>query len=79
MTISGTPQQMRLSQTGFAFSAIEGSTAVSAARSLQVSNTGTGMMNWRASVQTLSGSNWLQVSPLIRRVCRRACTSAWLR
>ncbi|MBL8211409.1 MAG: hypothetical protein JNK87_11885 [Bryobacterales bacterium] len=63
MTISGTPQQMRLSQTGFAFAAIEGSTTVSAPRALQVSNTGTGIMNWRASAQTLSGGNWLQVSP----------------
>jgi uncharacterized protein (TIGR03437 family) len=59
MTVSGTPQQLRLSQTGLAILAVEGTTAT---RSLQVINTGTGTMAWRAAVQTLSGGNWLQTA-----------------
>jgi len=62
MTISGTPQQMRLSQTGFAFSAVQNG-AVTSPRSLQVLNTGIGSMPWTATVQTLTGGNWLQVTP----------------
>jgi len=62
MTISGTPQQMRLSQTGFAFSAVQNG-AVTSPRAMQVLNTGIGTMPWRATVQTLAGGNWLQVTP----------------
>jgi uncharacterized protein (TIGR03437 family) len=60
MTISGTPQQLRLSQTGVTFSTVG---SASLTRSIRVLNSGVGSMPWSAAVSTLSGGNWLSISP----------------
>ena len=59
--VSGTPQQLRLSQVGLTFFAVQGSSAPGS-QLLQVLNTGTGSMPWTAKAGTLSGNNWLSVS-----------------
>ncbi len=64
MTVSGTPQQLRLSQTGFLFSALEGG-KVPPSQSLGVVNAGVGSMNWTATTSALSGgSRWLAATPV---------------
>jgi hypothetical protein len=63
LTVSGTAQQLRLSQVGLTFAAIEGGPAP-AAQTFQVLNTGTGIMSWNASAVTLSGgAGWLTATP----------------
>ena len=59
LTVSGTAQQLRLSQVGLTFTAIQGG-AAPASQSFQVLNAGTGVMAWTASSGTPS---WLTVAP----------------
>lgn len=58
LTVSGTPQQMRLSQTGLFFATIAGGGAPPQ-QTFRVLNTGIGGMNWTASTSTLAGGRWL--------------------
>jgi uncharacterized protein (TIGR03437 family) len=62
LTVSGTAQQLRLSQVGLTFTAIQGG-ASPAPQSVQVLNSGTGIMPWTAKPATLAGGAWLSVSP----------------
>ncbi|MBL8210055.1 MAG: hypothetical protein JNK87_05055 [Bryobacterales bacterium] len=62
MTVSGTPQQLRAGQTGLTFVAVAGSPAPPA-QSIPVLNVGSGTMPWSVAVSTLSGGNWLSVTP----------------
>ncbi len=63
MTISRTPQQLRLSQVGLTFAAREGG-AAPPAQSFQVINSGVGSMGWTTSVSTLdAGPGWLTATP----------------
>ncbi len=59
MLISGTPAQLKLSQTALTFVSVVGGGAPPA-QSLRVLNTGTGQMNWTVSASTLAGgAGWL--------------------
>lgn len=51
-----------LSQSGLLFTGVEGG-GVIPPQNFGVINTGEGVMNWTAEASTLSGSNWLTVSP----------------
>jgi len=63
MTISGTPQQLKLSQTGLTFAVVQ-SGAAPPERSFRVLNTGIGAMDWTASASTLAGGpGWLTTTP----------------
>lgn len=62
LLVSNTPQQMRLGQTGLRFVAVENGPAP-LSQTLPVLNVGLGSMSWNAAVSTLSGGNWLQLSP----------------
>jgi uncharacterized protein (TIGR03437 family) len=62
MTISGTPQQLKLSQTGLTFVATP--SAAAASQRFSVLNAGAGSMNWTLSTSTLSGgAGWLVAGP----------------
>ena len=62
LTVSGTAQQLRLSQTGLAFGSL--ASTAPPAQSFRVLNAGTGTMTWNASVSTLAGGNgWLSLTP----------------
>jgi uncharacterized protein (TIGR03437 family) len=63
MTISGSSQQLRLTQTGLTFSAVAGGSPPPP-QTLGVLNTGIGTMDWAASTSTLAGgSRWLVAAP----------------
>jgi uncharacterized protein (TIGR03437 family) len=62
LTISGTPQQILLAVQGLSFAAVQGGSAPPAQR-VPVLNSGIGTLNWRASVSTLAGGNWLVATP----------------
>ncbi len=62
VTVSPTPQTMALSQGGLTFMAIAGG-GVTPAQSFSVLNTGTGSFSWTAQASTISGGNWLSISP----------------
>jgi len=61
LTVSGTAQQLRLSQVGATFTALQNGNDPSAT-SIQVLNTGTGSMPWTATATTLAGGPWLAVT-----------------
>jgi len=62
MTISPVTRHMILSQAGLQFNAVaQGGTP--AAQSFAVINSGQGDMSWTAQSNTLSGGNWLSISP----------------
>jgi len=63
--VSGTQPTIELSQTGLRFQAVSGGTATSP-QTITVLNPGAGTLNFSASVSTISGGNWLSVSPSIR-------------
>ncbi len=54
-------QTILLSQTGMSFTGVQGGTAVPS-QSFGILNTGSGVMNWTASVTTQGGGNWLSIS-----------------
>jgi uncharacterized protein (TIGR03437 family) len=62
ITVSTTPQQLALSQTGFTFVATAGG-GVTPPQTFQVLNSGSGTFNWTAETSTVSGGNWLSISP----------------
>jgi uncharacterized protein (TIGR03437 family) len=63
LTVSGTPQQLRLSQTGLFFASLAGGPQPPP-QSVRVLNTGIGATQWTASANTLAGGQgWLSVSP----------------
>jgi len=55
-------QTILVSQTGLQFTGVEGGTAAPS-QSIGVLNIGQGAMSWTATASTLSGGNWLSVSP----------------
>ena len=61
MAISDRSQSIRLSRRGLIFTAIEGGAAP--VQPLRVFNDGIGMMPWTSRVETLSGGNWLTITP----------------
>jgi len=62
MTITTVRQSIQLSQTGLTFFGVANGGFV-LPQSFAVLNTGQGVMNWSASGPTLSGGNWLSISP----------------
>ena len=62
VTVSPSPQKMALSQGGFTFVAGAGG-GVTPPQTFGVLNTGTGSFSWSAQASTMSGGNWLSVSP----------------
>ena len=62
MTVSDSEQILLLSQTGLTFTAVSNDGTVPS-QSIGVLNTGAGMLNWSVDTSTLSGGNWLTVSP----------------
>ena len=60
------PRLLLLSQSGLNFIGVgEGGTSL--AQNIGILNIGQGSMNWTAASSTLSGGNWLQVSPSASR------------
>jgi uncharacterized protein (TIGR03437 family) len=60
--VGGTQPSIQLSQTGLRFQAVSGGTATSP-QSITVLNPGAGTLSFSASASTISGGNWLSVSP----------------
>ncbi len=63
MAISSRSQLLRLSQKGLTFTAVAGGGAVPV-QNLDVFNDGLGVMAWDVGSDTLSGGDWLTVTPL---------------
>ena len=63
MTVTGSQQIISLSQTGLTFRAVSGGGAP-APQSFGVLNGGAGNLSWTATGSTLSGANWLSLTPL---------------
>ncbi len=63
LLVTGTTQSILVSQSGLLFTAVEGGTAVPS-QSFSILNTGQGVMSWTVEAGTLSGGNWLTVSPI---------------
>ena len=62
MAISGRSQSIRVSRRGLTFTAVVGG-AAAPVQPLRVFNDGIGMMPWTSRVETLSGGNWLTITP----------------
>jgi len=62
LTVASSQQTLVLSQTGLFFQSVQGGTAPPP-QSISVLNGGTGSLNFAASASTVSGGNWLSVSP----------------
>jgi uncharacterized protein (TIGR03437 family) len=62
LTVTSGQQSLVLSQTGSYFQAVQGGSSPPA-QSISVLNGGAGSLNFTASVSTLSGGNWLSVTP----------------
>jgi len=62
LLVSQVSQAILLSQSGLFFTGVEGGTTVPS-QSFGVLNAGQGQMNWTAQASTLSGGNWLSVTP----------------
>jgi len=62
MTISRLTQAVLLTQTGMSFTAVAQGGVVPP-QSFGVVNLGTGSLAWTASVSTLAGGNWLNITP----------------
>jgi uncharacterized protein (TIGR03437 family) len=62
LLISQANQTILLSQSGLVFTGVEGGISIPP-QSTGILNIGTGVMNWSAEAQTISGGNWLTVSP----------------
>ncbi len=60
--VSSSQPNIQLSQNGLRFQAVSGGTATSP-QSITVLNSGGGTLNFAAAVSTISGGNWLNVSP----------------
>ena len=62
LAVTSAKPQIRLSRTGITLSGVAGG-AATAVEIANVSNSGGGSLQWHASAATLSGGNWLLVSP----------------
>ena len=62
MTISGAQPILILSQAGMSYRVAQGGGAP-LPQDFGILNIGQGVLNWTAQASTLSGSNWLSVSP----------------
>ena len=62
LTVSAADQALLLTQTGLSFTAVSGGGQVPP-QSFGVVNLGTGNLAWRATASTLTGGQWLRVSP----------------
>ncbi|HTW64698.1 MAG TPA: hypothetical protein VME17_08790 [Bryobacteraceae bacterium] len=62
VTVSQIPAQLALSQGGFTFVSAPGG-GVTPPQIFQVLNSGSGTFNWTAQASTVSGGNWLSISP----------------
>ena len=62
ITVSPIPEKLALSQGGFTFSAIAGG-GVTPPQTFSVLNTGSGTFSFTADASTVSGGNWLTISP----------------
>jgi uncharacterized protein (TIGR03437 family) len=62
VVVAGTQPAIVLSQTGLRFEAVLGGAATSP-QTITVLNPGSGTLNFSASAATVSGGNWLSVSP----------------
>jgi uncharacterized protein (TIGR03437 family) len=60
--ITGGAPQIQLSRSGVTLTSVSGGSA-SAPEVVSVSNSGGGTLHWSASVSTLSGGDWLTISP----------------
>jgi uncharacterized protein (TIGR03437 family) len=60
--VTGSQPNLALSQTGLTFDAVSGGTATSP-QAIAVLNQGAGTLDFTAAVSTISGGNWLSVSP----------------
>jgi uncharacterized protein (TIGR03437 family) len=75
LLLSQTSKRLVVSQSGLSFTGIERrGTAVR--QTVAVFNTGQGTMDWTASASTLSGGNWLSVTPASGRSDAAALTPA---
>ncbi len=62
INVAPAPQILALSQGGFTFVAVQGG-GVTPPQTFEVLNTGSGTFSWTAQASTISGGNWLTVSP----------------
>lgn len=62
MTVSSASQAIRLSHAGLTFTTVQQG-GVAPPQTFAVLNIGSGAMNWTAGTTTLSGADWLSVSP----------------
>ena len=62
LLLSGVTQTILVSQSGLLFTGVEGGGVVPS-QSFGILNTVQGTMNWTVQAETLSGGNWLSVSP----------------
>jgi uncharacterized protein (TIGR03437 family) len=62
LSVLAQAQTILLSQSGLLFTGVQGGTVVPA-QTFGVVNTGQGTINWTATASTLTGGNWLSVTP----------------
>ena len=62
LVVSGNANSIQLSETGLSFTADAGG-ATPPGQSFRISNPGSGALNWTATAQTISGGDWLSVTP----------------
>jgi uncharacterized protein (TIGR03437 family) len=62
ITVSPVPEKLALSQGGFTFTAVAGG-GVTPPQTFSVLNTGSGTFSFTAAASTVSGGNWLTISP----------------
>lgn len=60
--VAGTQPNIELSQTGLRFQAVQGGAATSP-QGITLLNSGAGTVNFSANASTITGANWLSVSP----------------
>ncbi|MCX6615362.1 MAG: SBBP repeat-containing protein, partial [Acidobacteria bacterium] len=61
LIVTQATQTLSLTQSALRFTTVEGEPA--SAQKIGIVNTGQGVMNWTARVQTVNGGSWLTVSP----------------
>ncbi|MCH8266466.1 MAG: hypothetical protein IH846_03000, partial [Acidobacteria bacterium] len=62
LLLSEVTQTLLVSKSGLLFTGVEGG-GVAPSQTIEILNTGQGVMSWTAEVTTTSGGNWLTVSP----------------
>jgi uncharacterized protein (TIGR03437 family) len=61
LTVTNTAARIQISQTGIAMTSVAGGAAPQS-QTVQISNSGSGTLNWTAQTSTTSGSNWLSAT-----------------